>query len=203
MPFEKPSLNPEIEAENWHPEENGSVHDKNSQNNSGENSDLNPELEIKSSQTNNDRKIIKSGIEDDQENNQNGSKEELKNYFVDRFKEILAAKLDHTSEISKKIGVPADDKIKTFIVFQALKELAGDPKMPIKQGKLLKVRINSLDFYDIGSDGPEPDEREPHSDMQKMFRKTKKALKKMSLNSIMDQLKDIFPENFISYLKSL
>lgn len=125
------------------------------------------------------------------------SDEELKEYFKNRFLELLEEQVEKTEEFKRKWESLLDEvppeEINYLIVQKALENLADDPKMPKEKGKWLKATLRSRDIARAAvKEAPPGVDKEP---LEPMFYGAS--------HSLINELKSVFPEDVIKRLESI
>lgn len=84
------------------------------------------------------------------ETSEGQGKEELKEYFKNKFLELLEEQIENTEEFKRKweplLDKVPSEEINYLIVEKAIENLADDPKMSKEKGKWLKAILRSRDI---------------------------------------------------------
>lgn len=122
--------------------------------------------------------------------------EESKEYFKNRFSELLKEQVEKVEELKRKgepfFGEVPAEEINYLIANKALENLADDPKMPKEKSSWLKILLRNVEIERAFVKDPSDPHRE-HFELSLQF----------ALNTLISGLKPIFPEDVIKQFESI
>jgi len=155
-------------------------------------------LDLPEKVTDNTNDVIEKGKvatpDDESSKQQERSESELKEHLMRRFQEIFREKWER---VKKLAGARETDEPETkiMILLNSLKELASDPAMPEHLTDKLKHVLRTLEI------GPGP--LRPPQPGRGIDSESDAAISVMKRRDLLEQLRRIFPEEFIAYIESI